>query len=73
MTNKAKKNESRQCPQCSGPMICVAKRYSNPKKRATTKYRIRTFKCELCEHQENVYADGQRDDEQKYNPNVDTR
>jgi hypothetical protein len=60
MISKAKKNETIECPACSGPMICVEKRYRQPRG-ATSKYRIRKFKCELCDHEETIYADGEKD------------
>lgn len=66
-------SDSRTCPQCSAKMICIATRYANPKGRRTTRYRIRTFKCLFCECEEAVYADGRRDDNEKYDPNVDTK
>lgn len=49
------------CSICTAPMEMVSKKYSR-KRRSNEKYRIRRFKCTVCDFEETVYADGQRDE-----------
>lgn len=51
--------DSRNCPACGGNMKAISKKYAIGKR---GKYRIRKFKCTLCDFEEAVYAAGTRDD-----------
>lgn len=56
--------EERDCPACKGPMDLLSKTYKKAKPPRTGKYRVRKFKCRICDTEETVYADGFRDDNQ---------
>lgn len=55
------KKETRPCPECSGDMEEISKRYQKAK-RSHNKYRVRKFKCSVCNHEETVYADGEKEE-----------
>ena len=46
------------CDSCHQPMKQVRKQSTTPKR----SFRIRTFRCELCNINQAIYADGYRDE-----------
>lgn len=48
------------CPECTGEMKMVSKKTTEGKR--GNKFRIRKFKCTVCDHEEAVYADGTIDE-----------
>jgi len=49
------------CDICTAPMEMVNKKYATSKK-GGGKYRIRRFKCTLCDYQKSLYGEGIRDE-----------
>ncbi len=49
------------CDSCKQPMVLAKQFETKPRGRKKTKYRIRRFKCELCDIEQTVFADGEID------------
>ena len=49
------------CDSCKQPMVLQKQFETKERGRKKTKYRIRRFKCELCDIEQTVFADGQMD------------
>ena len=49
------------CDSCKQPMVLAKQFETKPRGKKKTKYRIRRFKCELCDIGQTVFADGEVD------------
>lgn len=60
-TTTTPKADKIDCPVCTGPMVEISKRYYMPDPGNGHKCRIRKFKCDLCDHEETIFGNGQKD------------